>query len=133
MPYKRLKVAKRGIDRILGPLLRGLFRRGLRPVHLTLLSLPCGLLGVWFIFSEPFWSPFFVLSYLALDVLDGTLARVSGTVSESGNRLDFLVDMAVASFFLVLLYLRTGEFMLPAVGLTAVVLFSLEDFGLIKR
>ena len=133
MPYKRLKVAKRQIDRILGPLLRRLFLWGLRPVHLTLLSLPCGLLGVWFLFTRPFWSPFFVLSYLVLDVLDGTLARVSGTVSESGNRLDFLVDKVVASFFLVVLYMRTGEVMLPVVGLSAVVLFSLEDVGLIKR
>ncbi|MFH0861391.1 MAG: CDP-alcohol phosphatidyltransferase family protein [Candidatus Altiarchaeota archaeon] len=133
MPYKRLKMVKRRIDFLIGPLLRRLFVMGLRPVHLTVLSLPCGLLGVWFLFTKPFLSPFFVFSYLVLDVLDGTLARASGTVSETGNRLDFLVDKVVASFFLVMLYLWTGEVLLPAVGLSAVVLFTLEDFGLIKR
>ena len=133
MPYKRLKAVKRLIDEAFGPLLVALYSFGLRPLHLTLLSLPFGVAGVWLLFENPPLSAFFVLSYLVFDVLDGTLARVTGTVSDSGGRLDFLVDRLVASFFLVLLYLRGGEVLVPVAGLSAVVLFSLEDFGLIKR
>jgi phosphatidylglycerophosphate synthase len=133
MPYKRLKILKGFIDRGIGPFLKQIYGLGIRPIHLTLLSLPCGLLGVWFLFIKPFLSAFFVFSYIALDVLDGTMARATGTTSEFGQKMDFLIDRAVASFFLIILYFRTGEFMLPVVGLTAVVLFSLEDLGLIKR
>jgi phosphatidylglycerophosphate synthase len=133
MPYKRLKIAKRHIDRLLSPAMNAAWRLGVRPIHLTLLSLPCGLLGVWFLYQRPFLSAFFVSAYLALDVLDGTMARATGSETKLGERLDFAFDRIVAASFLVLLQLRGDAGILPALGLALIVAVSLEDAGLIKR
>ena len=133
MVYRRLRVLKGYVDAALSPLMRLLGGWGVQPIHLTLLSLPCGLLGVWLLFSRPLLSAALVLAYFTLDFMDGTLARVTGQETEYGGRLDFAVDRLVAASFLVLLYLNTGELLLPAVGLTLIFAVSLEDAGLIKR
>jgi phosphatidylglycerophosphate synthase len=133
MPYKRLKILKRHLDRMLASPLKSLYGMGVRPLHLTLLSLPCGLLGVWFLWVKPLLSVLFLGLYLGLDVLDGTMARATGSVSKQGEMLDFLFDRIIALAFLVSLYLRTGELLLPATGIALILAVSLEDAGLIKR
>jgi len=133
MPYKRLKILKGYIDGFLGPSLRFLGVLGLRPIHLTLLSLFAGLLGVWWLYSRPVWGAFFVLLYVVLDVLDGTLARVTGTISESGAKCDFLVDRVVASAFLLTYYFHSGDLVFSGFCLALIVAVSLEDAGLLRR
>jgi phosphatidylglycerophosphate synthase len=133
MPYKRLKIIKGYIDIALRPPMMLLRRLGVHPTHITLLSLPCGLLGVWFLYERPQLSGLLVLAYIALDVLDGTMARVTGTVTKLGTTLDFMFDRLVAGMFLVVYHLHSGDILLPATGLTGIVLFSLEDAGLIRR
>jgi len=129
MVYRRLKVFKDYVDVAFGPLARALGCAGIKPTHLTLLSLPFGLYGAWFIFERGLAAPLCVLAYFTLDFMDGTLARVTKTHSESGARLDFAVDRLVAATFLVAYFVNEGSFLLPAAGLLGIALVSLEDFG----
>jgi phosphatidylglycerophosphate synthase len=133
MPYKRLKILKGYVDTSLGPFLRLVGALGVKPTHLTVFSLPLGLLGVWYLYRRPALSALLILSYFTLDFIDGTLARVTGTETEFGARLDFLVDRLVAGGFLLVYYFNTGDIMLPGVGLTAILAVSMEEAGLIKR
>jgi phosphatidylglycerophosphate synthase len=133
MPYKRLKVAKGWIDAAMSPSLRRAHRLGIRPIHLTLLSLPCGLLGVYFLWERPALAALCLGCYLALDVLDGTLARATGTVSDFGSKLDFFFDMIIAVAFLANMYLKGIDTLLPATGIALIFAVGLEEAGLIKR
>ncbi len=121
------------VDAFSAPLMKALDGAGVRPIHLTVLSLPCGLAGVWLLYIRPLWGAALVLCYFTLDFADGTLARVAGRETEFGEKLDFAVDRVVAAFFLLTYYFRTGDLLLAATGLTAVVAVSLEEAGLIKR
>jgi phosphatidylglycerophosphate synthase len=75
-------------------------RLGLRPITLTLVNLLLGVAGSALVVAIP--SPaaaagawlLWQAAYLA-DCADGQLARVTGTASDAGGRLDVLVDVAV--------------------------------------
>jgi len=127
--YRRLRVLKGYVDSAFSPLARLLGGFGVKPTHLTALSLPFGLFGAWFIFEKPLASSIAVLVYFTLDFMDGTLARVTGSHSEFGGRLDFAVDRLVAATFLLSYSIFKGAVLLPAVGLAGIILVSLEDFG----
>jgi len=133
MVYRRLKVLKGYVDTGFTPLMKLFGGLGVHPLHLTVLSLPAGLLGVWYLYSRPLLSAVLIVAYFTFDFMDGTLARVTGRESELGARLDFMIDRLVAGFFLITYYLHTNDIMLAGVGLTAVVAVSLEEAGLIKR
>jgi phosphatidylglycerophosphate synthase len=92
-------------------------RLGLRPIALTLVNLvlgvagsvlvvavpgPVGALGAWLLWQG---------AYLA-DCADGQLARVTGTASEAGGRLDVLVDVAVQIGLVIAVVTLAGD--LPA-------------------
>jgi phosphatidylglycerophosphate synthase len=92
-------------------------RLGLRPIALTLVNLvlgvagsvlvaavpgPVGALGAWLLWQA---------AYLA-DCADGQLARVTGTASEAGGRLDVLVDVAVQIGLVIAVGTLAGD--LPA-------------------
>lgn len=113
--------------------LRRLYAAGLRPTHVTLLSIPCGVAGALLLYESPLLAASLIGAYIGLDVLDGTLARVTGSQSRFGERLDFFGDRLVAALFLAMLYLNEGYVMLPAVGLFLIAAVSLEDAGLIRR
>ncbi len=133
MVYRVLKFVKRYIDIALAPFLRFIYRLGVRPNHITLVSIPCGLLGVILLFRGEPVSGLLVILYIVLDVLDGSLARVTGCVTKEGDMLDFLGDRLVASLFLVLFYLNGGSALFSITGLALILAVSLEDLGLIKR
>ncbi len=121
------------IDRGLAAPLRVLHCAGLRPTHVTLVSIPCGVAGALLLYERPLLAASLIAAYICLDVLDGTLARVTGSQSRFGERLDFFGDRLVAALFLGMLYLNEGYVMLPAVGLFLIAAVSLEDAGLIRR
>jgi phosphatidylglycerophosphate synthase len=129
MVYRRLKGLKEYVDMIFSPLARALGFFGVRPTHLTVLSLPFGLFGAWFVFEGGLLAPLAILAYFTLDFMDGTLARVTNTHTEFGGRLDFAVDRLVAVIFLVSYFFHKGALLLPVVGLLGIILVSLEDFG----
>ena len=79
-----------------GPLLAMLARVGVRPDHLTLLSLLCGLAfcPLYVLFSKP--AAFALLGiHILLDGLDGPLARLMGVASRSGSFTDSTSDQIV--------------------------------------
>ncbi|MCX6695009.1 MAG: CDP-alcohol phosphatidyltransferase family protein [Candidatus Altiarchaeota archaeon] len=128
MVYRALKVLKGYVDVAFGPLARLLHFFGVKPTHLTLLSLPFGVYGAWFVFDDPLPATAAVTLYFIFDFMDGTLARVTGTHSDFGARLDFAVDRVVAATFLLSYFFNEGAVLLPAVGLALMLFISLEDF-----
>jgi phosphatidylglycerophosphate synthase len=84
------------------------WRTGLKPTHLTLLNLVVGLAASAAVIAyipaaqdgAPWWPLAFgalVLWHVAymLDCADGQLARVTGTGSDAGARVDILSDVAI--------------------------------------
>lgn len=113
----------------LDPLLRLLARVGVRPDHLTLLSLGSGLAFC------PLYAHFYPLAmvFLALHVvfdgLDGPLARHLGAASRSGSFTDTMSDQAViAATTLTLVFYRVVDPVAGALYITiytVVVLFAI--------
>ncbi len=83
--------------RALGPLLRGLAAAGVRPDHLTLVSLGAGLLfcPLWFV--SPALALVALLAHVLLDGTDGPLARHLGIESARGSFTDTMADQAVVT------------------------------------
>ena len=73
------------------------------------------------------------MAYFCLDFLDGTMARVNDCVSSFGEKLDFFVDLSVASVFLVGLYVFSGMRLLPVTGLALILAVGFEEAGFIRR
>ncbi len=68
-------------------------RLGLRPNHITLIALIVGIFGGYLFFIErSFWAGLVILAGGYLDILDGTVARVTGEVSEIGGIFDSVSD-----------------------------------------
>lgn len=90
-----MEASQRARARALGPFLRGLARLGLRPNHLTLLSLLSGLAFCpLFFVSRPVAFVCLAL-HVILDGLDGPLAREMGIASNRGSFTDSMSDQMV--------------------------------------
>ncbi len=79
------------------PILRTLNRAGVTPDHLTLLSLAVGLafFPLWFV--SPLAAMLALALHVALDGIDGPLARATGVASRRGSFTDTLADQAVVT------------------------------------
>jgi phosphatidylglycerophosphate synthase len=126
--YASLRRIKLNLDRLLKPVMLLLFRVGVRPLHLTLLSLVLGVLGAMFLFVDWAYAALFLGLWFILDVGDGMLARASGSESKFGAWIDFLVDRIV----LILILYRYYEFRPDSkwtvlAGLFVVLILSLGD------
>lgn len=82
-------------ERWLGPLLRWMAKVGIRPDHLTLLSLLTGLLFCPLIIYSPPLAFFCLFLHAAIDGLDGPLARHLGTDSKAGSFTDTMCDQLI--------------------------------------
>jgi phosphatidylglycerophosphate synthase len=88
---------------VLAPLLVWAERSGIRPDHITLTSLICGLAfcPFWLWPGHPIWSKVAALSalllHVVLDGLDGPLARHLGIASRRGSFTDTLADQIVVT------------------------------------
>jgi phosphatidylglycerophosphate synthase len=114
---------------ILGPMLRIMARLGLRPDHLTVLSLSAGLAFCpIYLYSIP-WALAALALHVILDGLDGPLARHLDVASRSGSFTDSMADQTViAASTLTLMYTGdAGAFSgaLYIVAYTVVVLFAM--------
>jgi phosphatidylglycerophosphate synthase len=90
--------------RLLKPLLQGLVRCGVRPGHLTFLSMAAGLafcpLFLWGSRPAAF---LLLLAHVLLDGVDGPLARHLGRASNRGSFTDTMADQVVVAFTTVAL------------------------------
>jgi phosphatidylglycerophosphate synthase len=88
---------------LLAPLLVWAERRDIRPDHVTVLSLVCGLAfcPFWLWPGQPLWSKVAafgaLLLHVVFDVLDGPLARHLGIASRRGSFTDTLADQIVVT------------------------------------
>jgi len=89
---------------------------GLKPNHWTLLTLIPTFIALWFLIKEAFLPAalFFIIASF-LDMVDGAVARVTGTVSKLGAYLDTVVDRYVEIIILFgLLFASLPGLYLPA-------------------
>jgi CDP-diacylglycerol--glycerol-3-phosphate 3-phosphatidyltransferase len=97
---------------VLGKVAAALARTGLTPNTMTLLSLvPALASGVFAAYGALGWATAFLLISGLFDMLDGPLARSTGTVSRYGALLDSTVDRitdAAPLLGLIVLYATSG-------------------------
>jgi archaetidylinositol phosphate synthase len=126
--YASLKKLKSKIEKRFKPLFLRIFRMGVRPAHLTFLSLVFGVLGAFYLFKHWMYAAACLLIWFLLDVGDGMLARVNNASTSFGGWSDFLVDRIV----LVSILYRYYEFQPDAkwtvlAGLSIVLVFSVDE------
>lgn len=84
----------------------------------TLVSLIPAIIAVYFLVNEQFLAAailFFISA--AIDLVDGSVARVTGTVSKFGAYLDTIADRYVEGLIVFgLLFASLPEFVIPAFG-----------------
>ncbi|MCF6285308.1 MAG: CDP-alcohol phosphatidyltransferase family protein [Candidatus Hydrogenedentes bacterium] len=101
--------------RLFGPLLRLLAACRVTPDHLTALSLLAGLAFCPLIVMSPPWAFFALVLHVAIDGLDGPLARYLGTDSPKGSFTDSMADQAVIVASTIMLMWMGTVGMLPGV------------------
>ncbi len=82
---------------LLEPLLKALAGAGLRANHVTALSLMLGLIGAGVLATQPLIALVLIALHVALDGLDGPIARARGEDGSSGALTDTLADQLVVS------------------------------------
>jgi CDP-diacylglycerol---glycerol-3-phosphate 3-phosphatidyltransferase len=113
------------VARVSDPVARVLIGLRVRPNQLTVLGLFCsGVAAVAFALDMPRWAGVWLILSGAFDILDGSLARVSGRESPFGafldSALDRYSDMLVLSG-IVFLFLRVGRLSEGVVALAALI------------
>ena len=103
----------RGASRIIGAMVRGLARRRINPNVLTVIGVSINVLsGILFGLGHFFWAGVILIVANVFDMLDGSVARLTGRVTRFGafldSSLDRLSDMA-AFVGLMVFYARATE------------------------
>lgn len=124
-----LRVRSR-IDTVIGPIGRFLARIGLRPIHLTLSGLFVTLAGsVVLARGSVEVGALLILGGSALDGLDGSVARASGTESKRGALVDSVSDrLGETAMFAACAFWLTSRTS-PAVGDPALVVLTMLSLG----
>ncbi|MCA1592583.1 MAG: CDP-alcohol phosphatidyltransferase family protein [Acidobacteria bacterium] len=104
----------RGASRIINAMVRGLARRSINPNLLTVTGVSINVLcGLMFGLGHFFWAGVILIVANLFDMLDGSVARLTGRVTRFGgfldSSLDRLSDMAVFAGLLIF-YARDTEF-----------------------
>jgi archaetidylinositol phosphate synthase len=88
----------------------GLHRAGFTPCQITVAAFVTGLSAGFFI-SRQWMGPALVLLWLSglLDVLDGTVARLSGSTTTTGALLDLILDRMVEAAVILGFYALAPE------------------------
>lgn len=103
----------RGASRIINAMVRGLARRSINPNLLTVIGVSINVLcGIMFGLGHFFWAGIILIVANVFDMLDGSVARLTGRVTRFGafldSSLDRLSDMA-AFVGLMVYYARPTE------------------------
>lgn len=127
MVYGQVKKLKVVVDKALNPYTRLLQRLGIKPIHLTILSLPTGVAGAILVFSKPTIAFPLLITYFTLDFTDGMLARHTKNETRLGEILDYNIDRLIAVTFLLNIHHTTGAIALPLVGLSFILMVTLDE------
>lgn len=115
--------------KLFGPLMRMLEACGVRPDHITLLSLLAGLAFCPLIFHSPPWALCMLAMHVFLDGFDGPLARHLGVDSPKGSFTDSMADQTVITATTLTLMYSGMIDLIPGVlylfTYTVVVLFAM--------
>lgn len=89
---------------------------GLSPNQWTLLSLIPIFIALWFLITEQFlWAALFFIISSFMDLVDGSVARVTGQVTKLGAYLDTVVDRYVEGIIIFgLLFASLPGWVFPA-------------------
>lgn len=123
------KFARALATRLITPVARGLLRLGLSPDAVTVIGTVGVCFCALFFYSrgEFVWGTLFITAFVIADLLDGTMARVSGRSSNWGAFLDSTLDrFGDASVFggLVLFFTRQHDGAATAWGALACLVFG---------
>ena len=112
--------ARKGVDRVVAPIGRTLAKVGITPSMVTVAGLVVTILGAVLIGLGELFAGMIVAGLGSLlDIVDGPLARSTGTVSLRGALLDTLADrLGEAAIWIGLVYFVGGE---PRLATLAVV------------
>lgn len=90
-------------------------KAGLTPNQWTILSLLPTLIAVYFLtVNQFFFAALFFIIAASLDLVDGSVARMTGKVSKFGSYLDTMVDRYVEAFIIFgLLFAALPSFIIP--------------------
>lgn len=117
-------------DRALGPLFKWLAAHGVTATMLTCASLALGVGGAVVLSLGHYWLALALIAlHLALDGLDGPMARHTDSVSASGAWFDAMTDQVVASCTLLALWsLGLGSWLVLLIiaGYTLSTMMALE-------
>lgn len=79
------------------------------PIHITLIFVVSGLIGILCILNEQYWyAGFFLILKSILDAADGELARIKKTPSYTGRYLDSVSDIILNFLILLTVYYVTN-------------------------
>jgi phosphatidylglycerophosphate synthase len=106
-------------------------RLGLSPNQWTLVTVLPALAAVWFLIKEQFlWAALFFLIAAFIDIVDGSVARVTGRVTKLGAYLDTIIDRYVEGLVVFgLLFASLPALPLPWLGMPAHAWIFIYFFG----
>lgn len=113
---------KQRSELIVSPFVNLLIQLRISPNSLTYLALLTALLSVFYLFSNHALFITFMLVNLALDILDGQLARKLEKVSVFGDKLDKFSD----SLFGILILLKAGLVLEQPLAYAALILYLIH-------
>lgn len=113
----------------LSRLAQGLIALGLRPNTVTVMALATGLGGALALYQQQAVLALTLLWLSGLaDVLDGTMARLTGESSPFGAFMDLIFDRIVEMCYILAIIIPVPELALPAVYLLCSIIFSFSIF-----
>lgn len=118
--------------RLLHPMLIVLARLRITPDHLTLLSLFCGLAFCPLFGPAPLWAFVALTLHVAVDGLDGPLARHLGVASRAGSFTDTMSDQIVVTAVAITL-MYSGHIGIAAGGVYVFVYGVVVAFAMIRN
>ena len=101
------------------------------PNNLTLLSLFFGFLSAVTIFIDISVSVVLLLLSGYLDILDGSVARITGKSSDFGTVLDILSDRFVESFIIIAIFIRQPELAIAGLFMMMSIIVCISSFLLV--
>ncbi len=99
------------------------------PIQVTLLALFTGMLSaVALYFNHVYLSLALLWLSGLLDVIDGSLARLTGESSEFGALMDLIFDRIVEIIFIISISVKNIDARMPAIYLLSAIIFSFSIF-----